>query len=937
LILERAAEYEAIRALVGRAQAGQGGLLVVEASAGIGKTTLLTTLSRHGERVGMVVARARGSELERQYPYGIVRQLLEPSLADSRRRKRLLVGAAALAAPVIDPGATRPADTADPSAFPVLHGLYWLVATLAHDAPLALVVDDAHLADASSLRFLSFLARRITELPVLLAVALRPEEADAQVLYELSGQGAVVIRPEPLSVEAVSILVESGLKAQPSPEFAGACHRSTGGNPFYIGELIRDLAARSIPPSAAESPRVRHLGPPSIARALLFRLASLPRSATPLVRACAVLGDGTRLADCARLMGMSLEEAEPIADALVRASVLAPGRALTFAHPIVRAAVEADLGPHERERLHREAAILLSEQGADAEQIALHLLRTEPRGDPGTVEILRAAASAAAQQGALEEATAYLRRAAAEPPPPPSLPDVMFELGHVESACGAPDGVRHLTEGLAGVADPVERARRALMVADVAVPAGQTSEAVRILSDARESLGGRDPQLGLLLDVRRYWAGRLDADTYPAVAGDVAKLHTQADGPDSEARRELQVYLGCEYTNVSAATALDLLRKALAPPGLLTYHNPGSVAVGTALSALYYLDRDEEFDELADEALARASAGGNLVGFVIASTFRCMLMLRRGRPADAAAGVKETLQAAGMGGWGLGSPGLAATLVDALIDMGEVQNAATALADSGGLADPLPTHYTFCLLLHSRGRLRLAQGNPKAALRDFTTCGGRLRGMSILSPGTVPWRSSAALAHLALGDRSAAVELAEEEVDLARRLAGSRAVGAALRVLGLSRKGESGIEVLREAAGVLEGANARLEYARALVDLGAALRRRGHRVQARESLGCGLEIATLARAHVLASTAREELLATGARPRRAHRHGAEALTVSERRVARMAASGLSNPEIAQALFVTRKTVEKQLAGAYRKLGIRSRSELTAQMVGQDHG
>jgi DNA-binding CsgD family transcriptional regulator len=142
--------------------------------------------------------------------------------------------------------------------------------------------------------------------------------------------------------------------------------------------------------------------------------------------------------------------------------------------------------------------------------------------------------------------------------------------------------------------------------------------------------------------------------------------------------------------------------------------------------------------------------------------------------------------------------------------------------------------------------------------------------------------------------------------------------------------------VLREAVQVLEGANARLEHARALVDLGAALRRSGHRVRARVHLSRGLEIATLAGANGLASTAREELLATGARPRRVRLDGVEAMTVSERRVARMAADGRSNPEIAQALFVTRKTVEKQLAGAYRKLGIRSRAELAARLTEQDN-
>jgi len=136
---------------------------------------------------------------------------------------------------------------------------------------------------------------------------------------------------------------------------------------------------------------------------------------------------------------------------------------------------------------------------------------------------------------------------------------------------------------------------------------------------------------------------------------------------------------------------------------------------------------------------------------------------------------------------------------------------------------------------------------------------------------------------------------------------------------------------------VLEGANARLEYAKALVDLGAALRRAGQRVRAREHRSRGLEIATVAGANVLALAAREELLTAGARPRRVRLDGVAALTVSERRVARMAAGGRSNPEIAQALFVTRKTVEKQLAGVYRKLGISSRSELAARLVSQDNG
>jgi len=199
--------------------------------------------------------------------------------------------------------------------------------------------------------------------------------------------------------------------------------------------------------------------------------------------------------------------------------------------------------------------------------------------------------------------------------------------------------------------------------------------------------------------------------------------------------------------------------------------------------------------------------------------------------------------------------------------------------------------------------------------------------LGVHCPGVIAWRSHAALAHLALGQPAAARRLAEEELGLARRFAGPSAAGVALSVLGLAVGGAEGIECLREATAVLEASPARLELARALVNLGAALRRSGQRVQAREHLHRGLEMATLAGASALASAAHEELLATGARPRRVFIHGTDALTASERRVARMAAQGLANPEIAQALFITRKTVENHLSSAYRKLGIASRTEL----------
>jgi DNA-binding CsgD family transcriptional regulator len=202
----------------------------------------------------------------------------------------------------------------------------------------------------------------------------------------------------------------------------------------------------------------------------------------------------------------------------------------------------------------------------------------------------------------------------------------------------------------------------------------------------------------------------------------------------------------------------------------------------------------------------------------------------------------------------------------------------------------------------------------------------------LLNPGAFGWRSSAALALAALGDDAKAHALASEEVERARRWGTPRAIGVALRAAGLVEGEEAGLGLLREAVATLERSEARLEHARALTDLGAALRRRGRRSEARDPLSRGLEIARECGADALVHRAHTELWATGARPRTPVRTGLEALTPSERRVAELAAGGLSNPRIAQSLFVTVKTVEGHLRRTYAKLGIASRTELPAALA-----
>jgi DNA-binding CsgD family transcriptional regulator len=268
-------------------------------------------------------------------------------------------------------------------------------------------------------------------------------------------------------------------------------------------------------------------------------------------------------------------------------------------------------------------------------------------------------------------------------------------------------------------------------------------------------------------------------------------------------------------------------------------------------------------------------------------------------------------------------------LVEALVDQGELDAAAQVLgmfaseAEKGSLVA--------ALLRFARGRLRVEQRRVAEGLEDFRAVGALVARASITCPGYLPWRSEAALAELALGERESAGRLAEEEVELALAFGAPRALGVAKRAAGIVVGGNRGELLLREAIEMFQSGDAELERARALADLGAMLRRRNRRTEARELLRDALDAAHRSGARTLADQAEIELRATGARPRRIVLTGLDALTASERRVAELASEGLTNREIAQTLFVTARTVEGHLTGVFRKLQVSSRDELPAAL------
>ena len=525
------------------AVAGNGSLLLLEGPPGIGKTRLVLAAGARGRELGLMTLSARGSELERDFAYGLVRQLFEaPVIAASPlERAELLAGAAGRVARLF--GIAAPHDDAsdallDPS-FAILHGLYWLCANLGRRSPLLLCVDDAHWADQASLRFLNYLGRRLAELPIAVVAAARPSESrdGSPLLAALAAdRSAEVLALAPLSERAVAELVRLGLGAEVDAAFATACHAATGGVPFLVKELVRTIAEEGIEPTAAASSRVEALAPRAVSQSIVLRLRRLSTAARELARAAAVLGEAdVRLA--AGLADVTPGTAAAAADELADAGILEEGRPLRFVHPIVRAAVEADLSPGERAGLHPAAAGRLEHEGASADRVAAHLLASDPAGEDWVVESLRAAARAAVANGAPNSAAAYLRRALAEPPSESLRPEVLLELGFAESYAGDPQAAADLEAALATAADVTAQVSITLALGRMLQIEGRNREALEVFDRTRERLGSADRRAALTLEGAALGAAQFDADTADVAAARIAQLRRLGRGT---ARHSLQ-------------------------------------------------------------------------------------------------------------------------------------------------------------------------------------------------------------------------------------------------------------------------------------------------------------------------------------------------------------------------------------------------------------
>ena len=919
LVLQgRAAELAELEAHAAAAREGSGRLVAAVGPAGIGKTALVAAACCGAAGQGLRVLRARGTEAEQALPYGVIRQLLE--------------GPAGEAAASTDGAAARgrafvrgEAGAAGGDDFVKLHAIFWFVSELAAREPLALVVDDLHWADVSSLRALDYLRVRVVDLPVLLLVAAR-----VLPMAEWSADaGAEHITVGPLGEADVAALVADTFGPAPQALVA-ACAEVTGGNPFLLRELLRELL-RAHDGAATDPGTVRTLVPARIVDATAARLVAMGGAAGRLAQAVATLGDDAQLGRAAALAELSGAVAAQAADELAAAGILASGRPLRFTHPLLLSAVRETIAPRDMSHLHVVAARLAQGEPGGLATACTHLLHVDPAGDAEVVEVLRRGAAHAMASGTSDTAVALLRRARAEPPPPEQVAPLLAELAMAASSAQEPDAIELVTNAMSIAADPVSRALCAVTAITPLVLAGRADVGVRFLLEA-----GANPEIGPELTAL---TGDLAAagSMMTIAARDVdrpwlARARALAEAPEATLRSRVVGALEAAVGHGTAQQATDLAVAAWSDGRLLREEGTHGPFPHWACWVLALAGETARMERWAQRCIDQAATSGSVFGRVAAITWYAGARESRGDLTSADAYIREAVETAEAFG------GLGAQLALSIMVLARIEMAARGPEAAARALERLPPQerdpesITAQFWWLSRAAVALAGDRPDDALADVGAVQAWERRWPAEGGGWATWRPLAALAHHALGDIQTARTIARDGVLRAERFGAPRQLGEALRAAAMTAPEDERAHGLVRAAEVMRRGDCGADHATCLIDLGETLLRSGAVDAALVALHDALTEADSIGADAVAARAQRVLVEAGARPRRAARSGLRSLTPAERRVADLAARALRNREIAERLFLTEKTVEMHLTTVYRKLGIRSRVELAGAGV-----
>ncbi|MFI6034146.1 ATP-binding protein [Streptomyces sp. NPDC051315] len=889
-----------------RARAGGGRFVLLRGATGTGRSAMLEAAAAHATARGLRVLRARCSPEDTAVPFSSVLHLLGPvpEFAD-------------LAPGLDDRGSAA--------------RLWRVLRSYAAESPLLVAVDDVHLADGASRRWLVEAARHIDRLPVLVVTTERSQyDIDPQPTGLTHALSPSLVRTHtlaPLTDEASADLVRAAFPTAP-PAWIADCVRAAAGNPLLLRALLEDLDGT--PPPAAVPRTCAALYPGAYPAAVSWWLDSAGPATAEVARLLAAAeldgwGSGTEgaalLADAS---GADPARVSGWLTAMTRLGLLRPGTGPDaeglprYAHPLLRDAVLTGWSADRRQAAHRAVAEAMLRRGDRVEAVAGQLLDSAPVGLPWALRVLRDAGTVAVREARPEDAVAYLRRALREPLPDEQRQRLLTELGSLEYASAdAPAGIPRLAEALNLPAEPRDQVRTAIALGTALAGRGEVRTAVEVLRRLEERLVDH-PELTRTVQTASALLSDQDQtvrhEAYRWLT-DTAERSPELVGATGQA---LLVRYAATAGASSARVAMSRLRTLLTVPA-----DPLAepFLLGTAAAVAQWADELDEAERLVERGLAgqrpallhpmtRALHDVRLDIAAARGRYDRLLTPRRGR--------------------GVAPVNADAHALLALVETGRTDEA-RRLADGFDLREA-PDSWELNRFLYARGVLRLTEGDATGALHDFLECGRRQSARAVLSPVVTPWRTAAAACRLALGSHREALALAEEELRLARIWDTPRTVGRALRVLARATGGRRGLELAEEAVALLRDSPAETELIAALLTQGRLLTTAGERARGRDRLREAAERAERLGAVRLRVLADDALRAGGARRHTTARTGSAALTGSERRIAELAADGRTNTEIAELLHLARRTVETHLTSTYRKLGIRRRGELREALV-----
>ncbi|MEU3409084.1 LuxR C-terminal-related transcriptional regulator [Streptomyces sp. NPDC006670] len=897
-------ELETLLGDAAEARAGSARAVLVRGPAGIGRTRLLTLARQRLTAAGWTVRQASG------LPEGPARTrtvdvLLPPP-----------------------PGA--PAGPRD------LHHdrqeLHRRALGLLAAGPLALLVDDAQWCDETSLRHAEFILRHAAARPLLLVLAQRTDAPGpgTPVLAEITARGrCTLLDPAPLTEAGIAGLTTGICGAPADRRFVRRCAELTGGNPLLVGRVLTTLRALGIPPGADAVHRLDAVHRGVTAARVPELLAAGPRRARRVATALAVLGEAAPDL-LAALCGLDVGAVTCALKGLRRIGAVLPGTP-PYMREDVRGAVLATLSEPGLRDLRIRAARVLSDAGRPAPEVAEQLAALDRADEPWMFAVLRDAAAEAPTRATVRAAGRWLRGEAGR-----GLTDAERGGLHVELARAASRTVVtpahalwHLRQALALTPDPRRQAPVAVQYAMMALGTRRAPEGMRLLERVLEGLSrlpdaGADPacrDLRTTVESALLASAVNDRTALPAAGARAAALPVPTGHGPADRRLLAALSAFAALDGGSAARAAALARRALRSD------EPGTAGWGVFCSSavLALADRVDEALDALDRVLSPAQDHPPLWPRRAALAGRSLILHGIGDVPGAARDARAATEVSGPAG----APPLAhLALGSVLLSQGEAARAGAVLDGLARTAGHLDRSvWEWHLYLYVSGRVHRERGDLEGALELWRRCGRSQEEAGVVNPVLAPWWLPTATTLGRLGRGAEAAELVETAVARTRAWGTPRALGLGLVAAASVVGGRARTELLAEAVETLSGSPARLELARAEYQLGRELLALGDARAARGHLRQAIGLATRCGSHALTATARDTLVTAGGRMPQLAVAPVDSLTPSERRIATLAQRGLSNKKIAEALFITPRTVEMHLTNVYRKLDVRGRADL----------